>query len=740
MHRVALLTVAAALASALAAQSNTVPGLNGRLTVVDDLTYYGRRGPAHPGGEIGMAMLNEMCNPGSVQIPWQAAMQPNHPKFGFLIMRESGGRFVQISDRSYCKHAFTSTNYSGPCGSCIDPGTGSVMGLNCADTYGSGNNADRNWLGPADELDPWLGTWNPIGSYFDRGDPPVSGPQANDGVRSLNISGFDSVKNRVTVKEADMLVAGARYFYGIHLMHQGEAAANRGDNLASRGFDPAWNGSTWSFSNNSVGQVYGSILQHWTGASVNGARNGNDDGTFFVAVKTTNLGGGLWRYEYAVHNADNNRGGASLRIPIGASVTASNFSFRDIDANPLNDWTATRVGNEIVFAATATNPLNWNTVYNFGFDCTIAPAVGQVQIDEARIGPGALSVAVDSQIPSGVPGATTALVGTGCGGCDSSYYENFGAGAFDLANSSLTMAFAGGRYTVGAGTGTFVAPSGTTLSLGDDDEASISLPFTLQFPGGSTSTLVVCSNGFVSAGSGNGTSYQPSSSAFLAMPQRCWAPTWHDWNPAAGGSVIVDTTPTAVRVTWLNVPHFGVAGSQNTFQLQFLASGTVHYLWQGITNAGGPHLTGFSRGNNAPDPGQRDISAGLATPFSVCNTGVVALALDASARPVLGTTIQMVTSNIPAGTPLGATLLSFVQAIPPQDLTALGMEGCFAHVVGGVTHTFIAPGASASVPFFAPNVPGIIGLPLAAQSFTFSAGFNTLGVIASNGLVLTLGM
>jgi hypothetical protein len=201
-----------------------------------------------------------------VNIPWSAAMAANHPKFGFLICRVSGDRIVQINDYSFCKHAFTSTNSNGACGTCVNPGTGSLMGINCSDTYGAGNNGDRNWLGPATELDPWLGTWNPIGSYFDRGDPAVTGAAATDGVKSLVTSGFDVVKNRVTVKESDLTVAGASYFYGIHLMHEGEAAANRGDNLASRGFTPAWGGTSWTFSNNSVAQVWGSILQHWSGS------------------------------------------------------------------------------------------------------------------------------------------------------------------------------------------------------------------------------------------------------------------------------------------------------------------------------------------------------------------------------------------------------------------------------------------------------------------------------------------
>src|SRR5262245_54066985 len=140
MRRTALLALAASAAGTLTAQSNTVAGLNGRLEILDNITYWGRRGAAFPGGEVGLSMRNTMCNPGSVSIPWFAQMQENHPKFGFLICRESGGRFVQISDRSYCKHAFTSASTNGGCGTCNGIG-GTMMGVGCSDTYSAGNNA-----------------------------------------------------------------------------------------------------------------------------------------------------------------------------------------------------------------------------------------------------------------------------------------------------------------------------------------------------------------------------------------------------------------------------------------------------------------------------------------------------------------------------------------------------------------------------------------------------------------------
>ncbi|MBK8101389.1 MAG: hypothetical protein IPK26_30265 [Planctomycetes bacterium] len=742
MQRSVLLLLAAASASGLCAQSNTVPGLNGRLDVVDNLSYWGRRGAAHPNGEIGMAMLNTMCNPGTVNIPWQAAMQPNHPKFGFLIVRETGGRMVQISDYSFCKHAFTSTNFSGSCGTCQNPGTGSLMGIRCSDTYGAGNNGDPNWLGPATELDPWLGTWNPVGSYFDVGDP-ATGTGPADGTRSLNTGGFDLVKNRVTVQEPELMTAG-RFFYGIHLMHQGEAVANRGDNLASRGFNPVYSGGSWTLNNNSIGQVHGSILQHWQGATLNMAGNGGDDGRFAVAVVTTPLGGGMYHYEYAVHNIDNNRGGAAFRIPVQAGATTTNYGFRDIDGNALNQWSAARVGNEIVFSAAANNALNWNSIYNFWFDCNVPPGNGTVYLDEARVGPGALTVAVSARAPNGIPAASIASVGNGCGGapCPSpgAFYESFNGG-FDLSNSGITMTLNNGIYTVGNTTSSYIAPSGsaTTLGLGDDTETTVNLPFALPYGAGSTNSLVVCSNGFISVG-GNGTSYTPNVAEVLSGAF-CWYGAWKDLNPSAGGSVKVDSSPTAVRITWQGVYNYGTT-NPNTFQFQFLPNGTVHLLWQTMVT-GGAQISGWSRGGSPADPGNRDISATRAAGWSVCTgAGTPNLALAASGTPVLGTTVQFTTSNIPAGSPFGAVLVNFGQEDPARDLTTIGMAGCFAHVVstGAASYLFFPAGASAQIAFPVTSNTAFLGAPLTAQSFTYSPPATVLGAISSNGQVMVLGM
>ena len=419
MQRLARTLLVSTLAgSALFAQSNIVNGLDGAIIDISSLTYWGRRGPTN-NGEVGMSFRNEMCNPGSVDIPWFAAMQPNHPWFGFIIARVHNDKIEQINEWSFCKHAWLSLNYTvNGCGApCNTSTSGSLMGVGCGDAYGAGNNANRADLGPPEEINPWLGTWNPLGSYFDIGDPAQANyPQPADGIDSLATNIFDSVDNRCTVKEQDLLVSGAEYYYAIQLVLNGEDVNLRDDNIAYRGFNPNQSGGTWFFSNNG-GMQLGTVLEAWQGSTIEAGGNGGDDGRFFVASKVTPLGGGQYHYEYAVHNVDNSRGGATFEVPIDAGATATNFTFGDLDSNAANDWTAARVNNRIVFSApVGQNALEWNTIYNFGFDADIVPGTSLADIVQARPGPGATSVQVQTEVPGGTTIATVNTFGAGCAG------------------------------------------------------------------------------------------------------------------------------------------------------------------------------------------------------------------------------------------------------------------------------------------------------------------------------------
>jgi hypothetical protein len=178
----------------------------------------------------------------------------------------------------------------------------------------------------------------------------------------------------------------------------------------------------------------------------------------------------------------------------------------------------------------------------------------------------------------------------------------------------------------------------------------------------------------------------------------------------------------------------------STFQIQFFPDGTVHTLWQGIGSGPLPVLVGWAPGGGTMIPAPRDLSATLSTPFSLCATSFDGLALDASAAPVLGTTLQWQLSGIAGGTGWGALMRSLTQATPPIDLTALGMPGCSAHVVDPVATVFLSPGSSVQFPETIPNVPVLVGLTLIGQAVTYSPPLTPLGLVASNGMVLSLGL
>lgn len=401
MQRVLLSTCLTALP--LLAQSNAIPGADVSTFDLGDATVYGRRGPAFPNGEVGINLGHSMCNAGTVALPWtgtgpNSTMAQTYPRIASLLARESDGRMVQVSGKSFCKHSPQAFNFSGnaTCGVC-QTGVSATWRVGCYDVYSSGFSGLSS-LGPTTEIDPWLGTWNPIGSYFDRGDPEVLPPANSDGIRSSITSGGNTIKNRMIVPDTELDVPGAIFWGQVWVSVTGEPGTNRGNNATCR--QATFTRTATNFTGAVVGSsIVAPVLTRWTGASTSIARNGLDDGHFMVGVKVTGPVDGLWHYEYAVHNLDNARGAATFRIPVCSTAQVRNVSFRDIDREVLNQWQYSRVGSELVWQAPANNPQDWNTIYNVWFDCDAAPTAGTFAIDQARIGPGALTVAVSSSVP-----------------------------------------------------------------------------------------------------------------------------------------------------------------------------------------------------------------------------------------------------------------------------------------------------------------------------------------------------
>jgi hypothetical protein len=342
-------------------------------------------------------------------------------------------------------------------------------------------------------------------------------------------------------------------------------------------------------------------------------------------------------------------------------------------------------------------------------------------------------------------GAATAIpYGTGCVARHTSFYEDFAnAAAFDLSNTAMTMINNGSSYTMATGLNGFVAPSANAVSLNltDDSQTTVQLAGAFPYPGGTTTALTVCSNGFVSVANGNGTPFTPAVSNMLAFPQTAWG-DWHDYLPAGPGpvgQVMFEQIGNVAYVTWNAVNDYGNP-VPNTWQLQFdRGNGSVHFALQAMSLGGNGHLVFHSPGGPSLDPGNRDISATLAGGFATSPIDIAPLTLTATTRPVSGTNCNMLTANIPAASPFGAVQIGLTQYDPGIDLGALGMATCRRYADGTATLLFVGAGPTATLAFAIP--PGFAGLHVYAQSLVFcpAAGLTVLGAISSNGLDLGIG-
>jgi hypothetical protein len=365
---------------------------------------------------------------------------------------------------------------------------------------------------------------------------------------------------------------------------------------------------------------------------------------------------------------------------------------------------------------------------------------------EANHGP---VVELEYSLPPGF--ASFHAFGDGCYSSASSCHETFTGAAFDLGGSATATASivflpnAAGGYAVAAGTAPFRAPSSPDLLLPDNGlSASQSLGFALPFPGGSASAVRLCSNGFVWLDPAQTSAdASPTSAELLSQAARI-APFWCDLNPAAtsGGQRVgsihfeVDTATGAAYCTWRNVPEAGTGniGNTSTFQVALFPSGSFEFRYQACTLSAARELVvGQSTLPAARDPGNRDLSAAM--PFSTFADGFP-LRLLASARPVTGTTIDLRTTDVPAGTGFGLLLFAFTAVQPPLPLGAIGMPGCFQHVALGGTLPLFPAGASVSLPLSIPAGSALAGVRIQYQSAVFANGRNALGAISSNGLEL----
>lgn len=335
----------------------------------------------------------------TADIPWYTKFQGIFPPYGndqhpYLIWNlyriNANGTIDQIG-RSGVKHAFLTINVD-----CLeDPGNSHILGRGCADVYSASNNDSNQSLGPRSEIIPATNQWGRCGSIYDTN---------CDGFQNSAANG--SYDQRLVVQESQFSGAGqAGATYLFESWYLARQDVNILNSMASKRVTFTRSGSVWAVGGNDQYRL-GPAIDRWVDPAAPGPNAATvalntPEGNAKIAVKVTDLGGGRWRYDYAVMNLDfaraqtsgaepnlrviSNRGFNGFMVPAGgATITDLAFSDGDLDAS--NDWTGRVDASGVFFLPPTGRSLDWGTMYRFSFVANRAPTRSAVQLSIAGSG------------------------------------------------------------------------------------------------------------------------------------------------------------------------------------------------------------------------------------------------------------------------------------------------------------------------------------------------------------------
>lgn len=351
--------------------------------VVFSLTDVSSHGPQD--GFMGYAVGTRSCNRGDAPLNWcdnnggcgSGTTDHDHPVIAQNVYRLEDGRFEQIG-QSWLKHGFLSTNSttsgcSGAQGqSCTSPPLGgNQLGVGCTDPYVASLNESRP-LGMRSEVNGTTGAYpfpyteqpGPYNAYVERA--------------------------KVAVTDVDpALNPGALFFAEGHYVAPDDATEGNGLNNASHrqvtiGGSPNYTMSlTGTFHEQEPG------IYAWKHADagvelVDVDVAGTPIERFIAARRVTDLGAGLWHYEYALYNLNSDRSGQSFTVTFAHPTNISSIGFHDVDSHSgepydTTDWAVSTDASSVTwstddFATDANaNALRWATLYSFWFDADGGP-------------------------------------------------------------------------------------------------------------------------------------------------------------------------------------------------------------------------------------------------------------------------------------------------------------------------------------------------------------------------------
>jgi hypothetical protein len=384
------------------------------------------------------------------------------------------------------------------------------------------------------------------------------------------------------------------------------------------------------------------------------------------------------------------------------------------------------------------------------------------------VGGGGPNIRMEYDVPASA--ATSTSLGEGCYFRPQGFYEWFpdSPNSPDLANTSQLWIYQPGTppldasYIILPGGTPYTPPVSASLTTGAtgssssaswDDALStpIQLPFTFDWAGGSTDFITISSNGSIYMDQVVDNSYAICGATYGGIvpfrdgpPRLC--PFLVDLDPAAFGGVHYDIVAgnQSVIISWDGCPEWpAAAGITSTFQVILSNGGGIEVVYGNLQNPspGNVAIAGMSVGNGAPLGLEIDISTAILTGYTTGDNSLPPI-ISSDSRPVIGSTPILTTSNLTAGTLVGALAVGSAEPLGgPLPLGFLGMPGCTLYTDFLLLITQIADPVSGDFvnPFPIPNNPALQDQQFIFQSAPITPGFNSLGLLSSNGLCWRIG-
>lgn len=318
------------------------------------------------------------CNVGTCWLNWFSGGSNQHPTIGQNMFRLKDGRFEQLG-QAWLKHGFFALSGS-LCSNQCQATSGTHLGVNCSDPYSAFLNGDQDGMGPKFEVNTTTG-FHPH---------PVT---------NISQTG-NAIFKRLQVHHDDLdpsLNAGAQYFVeGQYVAEDDAGAGNATNNNSYRRINVTGSNGNYNASLTGATERESPGIRAWSDVDPTVTEvifDVHGDGRYHVAYKVTDLGAGMWNYEYAIQNLTSEQaaGSFSVEVPVGGVLT--NIGFHDVDyhsGEPFDntDWTHNGgAGGMLTWSNGTTfddnpdaNALRWGTLYNFRFDSDAPPSINPVTL------------------------------------------------------------------------------------------------------------------------------------------------------------------------------------------------------------------------------------------------------------------------------------------------------------------------------------------------------------------------